>query len=222
MARDNSWSFHGIQVDSEEECMAILYFEELQEKEYVEKIERADTIILSERFENKYQETKILKTKTKVVDKNQILLEEHVYTPEFKITWTPIGELLWTWQPVIGRCTKFISQQGISIIEVKPDYDPHNMTRLFKVNQKMAWKIHKLFINLVLPHELFKNTFTPQTWLKTATGRDRKINWQVRSLDEYIKSLNQTNNNDIQNITEGNTGVLRELSNEPITTENID
>lgn len=223
MARDNSFPFHGFQVDSDEEVMTLLYLFELQEKGYIEKIERSESFTLSERFDKLYTETKQLKTKTKSVEKNQCLLREHVYTPEFKITWTHKGYLYLTWSKYhTGKIdTNLFHTAGkyLSYIEVKPSFDKHGMTRLFIINQKMMYKIYGIFVNLVIPHELFKETFTPEAWLLTPTGRERKINWIVKNINHYIEKLNK--NNDIQNIESTDTRILPELGNESVIVENI-
>lgn len=182
--------YNGLAVDSQEEVMAIMYFEELIEAGYVEKIERAEPIRLSERLENKYTQVVEMKTKTKEVEKNQVILEDHVYTPEFKVTWTHKGKGLFVDSvhkerkidaPFIGN--------WVTYIEVKPSFDQNNMTRLFKINQKWVYQQHQIFVNLVQPHKLFEETFTPKAWLKTPTGKDRVIHWKVRSIEDYINSL---------------------------------
>ena len=85
-AKKEQQYYNGIQIDSIEEQMAVMYIEELIETGYVQKLERAPTYILSERLEHKYTQVVEMKTKTKEVEKNQVLLEDHVYTPEFVIT----------------------------------------------------------------------------------------------------------------------------------------
>lgn len=185
--------YNGIAIDSQEEIMTIMYFEELIEAGYVEKIERAESIRLSERLENKYTQIVEMKTKTKEVEKNQVLLDEHVYTPEFVITWTQEGSELFV-DSFVGSNGKFnkpfIKTYGYNtFIEVKPGFDRNNMTRLFVINRKWCWDKHKIFINLVQPHKLFEETFTPKAWLTTATGKQRVIHWKVRILEEYVKTI---------------------------------
>jgi hypothetical protein len=183
--------YNGIQIDSIEEQMTVMYFEELIEAGYVEKLERAPTYTLSERLEHRYTQVVEMKTKTKEVEKNQVLLESHVYTPEFLVNWTHAGAALF-----VDRMNKkskidahFIGAYR-TLIEVKPNFDQNNMTRLFKINQKWMWEKHKLFVNLIQPHKLFEQTFTPTAYLKTATGKQKVIHWKVRSMENYITSLN--------------------------------
>ena len=192
-AKKEQQYYNGIAIDSQEEIMTLMYFEELMENGYVFNIQRAGPISLSERLENKYTEVVEMKTKSKTVQKNQVLLEDHVYTPEFIIGWTTKGCDLFTdvfTQFVPKKFKKpFISQGSSTWIEVKPGFDQNNMTRLFKINQKWMWQRYGLFVNLVQPHKLFEETFTPKAYLTTPTGKQRVIHWKVRSLEEYVNSL---------------------------------
>lgn len=223
-------SYNGIEVDSDEEIMVLMLFEELQQNGIVDKIERAETFTLSNKFVHHYVEVKQLKTKTTTKNKEQKILEEHVYTPEFKIVWNKespwLDKFLNISVPIIASkiTVPFIQTRRdfeiLSYLEAKPGYDKHNMTRLFKINQKWMWDKHKIFVNLIQPHEWFAKYFTPEKYLRTTTGRERKINWQVKSLEEF---LNQSNNDtNTQNITTGDTGLLQSLGNESEPTETID
>jgi hypothetical protein len=51
----------------------------------------------------------------------------------------------------------------------------------FPLNQKMMLHQYGVYVQKIMPlskkrNGLFKNTFTPKAYLKTKTGRDRKIN----------------------------------------------
>lgn len=196
-AKKEQQYYNGIQIDSIEEQMAVMYFEELIEAGYVKSIERAETFLLSEKVQNKYTQLVEMKTKIKQVEKNQVLLEEHVYTPEFKVNWTE--KALYILMTNMGQYNTKITQPFMgnysdldnltSYIEVKPNFDHHNMTRLFKINQKWMYQEHSKFVNLVQPHKLFEETFTPTAYLKTATGKQRVIHWKVRTLEEYLDTL---------------------------------
>lgn len=184
--------YNGIQVDSTEEEMMVMYFEELIETGYVEKLERAQTYPLSERLLNCYTQVVQMKTKAKEVEKQQVLLEEHVYTPEFMINWTHAGATLFV-DRILKNSTKKLDASFIgsykTLIEVKPGFDQNNMTRLFKINQKWMWEKYQLYVNLIQPHKLFEETFTPKAYLTTPTGKQRVIHWKVRTLEQYVNSL---------------------------------
>jgi len=194
-AKKEQQYYNGIAVDSQEEIMTIMYIEELIEAGYVKKLERAESIRLSERLENKYTQVVEMKTKTKEVEKNQVLLEEHIYTPEFKITWSQAGSELFV-DSLVGSTGKlnkpFIKVYGYdTFIEVKPEFDQNSMERLFKINQKWVWDKHGVYINLVKPLKLFEKTFVPKKYLLTATGKPRVIHIPIRSLEDYLKTLDK-------------------------------
>jgi hypothetical protein len=191
-AKKEQQYYNGIAIDSQEEIMAIMYFEELIDAGYVEKLERAQTYPLSQRFENCYNQVVEMKTKAKVVQKKQVLLEEHVYTPEFTVRWLNAGATLFV-NRLVDLNTKKLNRPFIgtfnTLIEVKPGFDQNNMTRLFKINQKWMWEKYQLYVNLIQPHKLFEETFTPKAYLTTPTGKQRVIHWKVRTLKEYVNSL---------------------------------
>lgn len=186
-------AFHnGIQVDSQEEVMMLMYIEELIENGYAEKVERAKTFDLSAKLRNTYNVTVQMKTKEKVVEKSLILLEDHVYTPEFVVIWLAKGKDTFVDTLVNINSRKFTRPfigGNATYIEVKPEFDKNNMTRLFKINQKWMWSSYGIFVNLVQPHKLFEETFTPRAYLTTPTGKTRVIHWPVKTLEEYVESL---------------------------------
>lgn len=197
--RKKEQRFHnGIPIDSDEEYMFLIWIEELIEEGYIEKICRAETYLLSEKLVNSYKQDIILKTKTKEVIKNQTLLDEHVYTPEFMIYWSNIENGLFVHRlrhTLTDKVIKsFIRKSGehTSCVEVKPEYDQNNMTRLFKLNQKWMWEKYKIFVNLIYPHKLFEQTFTPKLWLKTSSGKQRVIHWKIKTLEEYVREQSRS------------------------------
>jgi hypothetical protein len=191
-AKKEQQYYNGIAIDSQEEIMAIMYFEELIEAGYVEKLGRSQTFPLSERFVNCYTQVVQMKTKAKEVEKQQVLLEGHVYTPEFLVDWTEAGAALFVDRTSRNGSKKFDAPfigSYQTLIEVKPGFDQNNMTRLFKINQKWMWEKYQLYVNLIQPHKLFEETFTPKAYLTTPTGKQRVIHWKVKSLEEYVNSL---------------------------------
>lgn len=188
--------YRNIQVESDEEVLTLMWFHELMEEGYIQRVERADTYILSAGLVNNYVQQIQMKSKVKEVTKKQVLLNGHVYTPEFKVVWNrweyivsmgrgfaKIDELF------IGKLEGDIDDNVTTYMEVKPAWDQNGMERLFKINQKWMWDKYGIFVNLIHPHKLFESTFTPYEYLTTATGKERKINWQVRSADEWLQTL---------------------------------
>ena len=46
---------------------------------------------------------------------------------------------------------------------------------------------YKIYVNLIQPHKLFEDTWTPKKWLKTPSGKDRKVNWEIKTIEEYLE-----------------------------------
>lgn len=181
----------GVYYESPEEHAFLQWAFELFNNGIIKKIERAISLKLSDPFEISYVQRTVLKTKTKLEDKKEKMLNGHIYTPEFTIIWNENSPLYETFSLSLYKLEKskgrLINHLGTSVIEVKPSFDQNNMTRLFKINQKWVWQKYRIYVNLVHPQELFSSTFTPQDYLKTPTGKDRKITkWKVKTLTEYI------------------------------------
>ena len=183
---------NGIPIDSEEEYMFLLWAEELMEYGFITKIDRAESYNLSDKLVNTYTEEVVLKTKNKLVEKNQILLNGHIYTPEFILHWTREGFLRFNDffdYPSTKFEKPFIGSNLISIVEIKPAFDQNNMTRLFKVNQKWMYEKYRIYVNQIEPHNLFEKTFTPIAWLTTKTGKRRVIHHKIKTITEYLNPV---------------------------------
>lgn len=193
-AKKEQQYYKEIAVDSQEEIAMLQWLHELKDNGYVTAITRASSLLLSCPVINPYLEYKHLKTMVKEVAKEQKLLEKHIYTPEFLVEFSELGAKLFLDNNSLSTGRKkerlFIETGGIcAYFEVKPSFDQNSMTRLFKINQKWVYDKYRIYINLVKPGELFEKSFTPLAYLKTPTGKDKKINWSVRSLSEYIDTL---------------------------------
>jgi len=157
---------------------------------------------VTEELVNKYSESTKLKTKTRVDQKRQVLLRGSVYTPDFLIYWNDKSYRIF--YDLIG-CgmkidTPFIAhvdspdEEGenedviFSIVEVKGDFDYKNMTRDFIDTQKFIWDKYEKFINLIKVPTIFGETFTPPSYLKTPTGKNKKISkFDPITLKQFLK-----------------------------------
>jgi hypothetical protein len=183
--------YKGIPHDSLNELYCLQWLFELKDKGYIEDIKRADSFLLTEGFYNYYTES--IKRGTSSRTKDQVILRPSSYTPEFKVIWTDkYKEFVW----VIGNNTKFDKcfighktedKKVYTLIECKSSgYDFSNMTRLFINNQKFVFDKYKLFVNLVKPDKLFEKTFCPNAYLKTATGKARRIKFETKTIQQYL------------------------------------
>lgn len=174
-------------LDSQGEVDFCYYLEELEKAGYIEDFKRGMSYCLSNSLVNTYKTT----SKKGIIQKSQTILSSHVYTPDFQIYWTKEGRKLFTYTLGENKITKpfILDWTEYSIIENKPAFDFANMTRLSSLNIKWMWDKYGIYVQKIVNDELFAKTFTPKACLKTKTGKDRKIKWEVRTLEEYVKSI---------------------------------
>jgi len=194
--KDNSkLNYKGIECDSEEEFYFLNWIYELIKLGYIHKVERAETFELTPKYIYELVGEIQLKTKVKKVVKNKVILNPHVYTPDFIIYWKDnrfIEDGIYEDLCKIDPQFTVYEKDGfpITYIEIKPDFDRNNMTRIFNINQKFTYSIYKKYVMLInIPGTLFQNTFTPLSYFYTQkTGKKRKIKWKARTVEEYINN----------------------------------
>lgn len=191
--------YNGVEFDSEEERLFYIYCLELKEAGYIKKFTfHQDKFVLSNPV--KYNWIKKLKTKRKKMEST--LLREHIYTPDFWILWdakafgifyldhdgtTKLNNI-----PFVNNIDRNGNDIG-SYIEIKPSFNVMNMVRVFSLNQKWMYQEHHIYIQKITPVSkkkcLFKNTFVPKKALFTKTGKKKKYNFNVKSLENYVNVL---------------------------------
>lgn len=190
--------------DSKEEYWIYLYLLELKEEGYIlDIICQPDSFKLYEGLPKKFFRLKQLKTKvSKKYTQRKNLINPHEYTADFRVYWDFI------------KATKFIHEvtddeknldipfivnefyDAISNIEVKGSFDRNNATRLFTSRtQPWVWQKFGVYVQLIKPLELFKETFIPKAILPDfyykKTGKwglkgSKKYKWEYKTLKEYI------------------------------------
>ena len=174
-------------LDSQGEVDFCWYSQELKDNGFVEKFTRGETKKLSDAMTNVFP----VKLKTKTVKKVKNILQPHEYTYDFNIFWSQKG--------IKYFCSRFeqedwtkpflLNSHSMSFIENKPEFDFANMTRLVGLNIKWMWQNYGIFVQLVKNRELFEETFTPKAILKTKTGKTRVFKHRVKTLQEYLKTI---------------------------------
>lgn len=191
--KPNTGSYRNIPYDSLEELAFLQWAFELKEAGYIKSIERSESFLLSDPMQINYAQQ--LKTKSKPM--SQHIMAGHSYTPEFRIVWykKALDKIV---QPLahekfenlflgVIEDPKPSNMTFRTYVEIKPQFDFHNGTRMFTINQKWMWQRHGIYVNLVKCPELFAKTFTPKEYLVTKTGKQRNIKWRTRSLYNYLK-----------------------------------
>jgi len=181
--------------DSPEEAYVSWYLDELVEAGYVEDyVPQPKSFTLSEKGSFAWE--KVLKTKSKRM--SSTLIQGHIYTPDFLIDWDREANGLFFKNLLFaGENSKYAMfanrRDGplvyYTYIEVKSIFDRNNMTRLFTINQKWMYDKYGIYVQKVIPQKLFEQTFTPERYLLTDMGKQkRKLTFTPRTLGEYIKS----------------------------------
>lgn len=175
---------HDIPIDSVGEMYFVYYFQELKEAGYIKDFKRGQSYLLSDSLLNNYAVQ--LKTKSKPM--SEVVLMGHSYNLDFEVEWTEEGARIF--------CSKFgkkitkvfiCNDNNISYIEGKPFFDSQNMSRLAVLNIKWLYQKYGIFCQICIPEKIFPKTFTPTVLRKTKTGKDRKINWHLKTLEEFTK-----------------------------------
>lgn len=200
----------GTKISKEENAVA-WWLQELVARGWVESFcHQPLSLNLSEKVSLDY----IKELRTKSVDEKVNLLQGHVYSYDFHVFFYPkakdvfvnclledkSGFLKYNKSvPLIGYQTDKELGHLIAVrIEVKPNFDKNNMTRLFSINQKWVWNRHKIFVNLVKPFPLigkggfFQETFCPGRYLKQDKNinKRRKItSWQPRQFEQWAEDM---------------------------------
>ena len=179
--------YKNIKYESIEELNFLQWLWELKDRDFIKSIERSPSFKLSDAIGINYEEVKQLKTKSKTIVKTLDVLREHVYTPEFEVWWNSLVFIKSTANPNgLFYNQHLLVNSFHTFFEIKPQFDQNNMSRLFKINQKWLYAKKGVFVNLIVPQKLFKETFTPKEYLLTPTGKPKKINWKIVTCDEWL------------------------------------
>jgi hypothetical protein len=187
--KNTTGSYKNIAYDSLEELAFLQWASELQKAGYIHSIQRSPSFLLSDSLSKDYVIQKLTSSKPAI----QNLLQGHSYTPEFYIIWNKIAKdkFVWTMDDTCKFEKLFVGDEMANgtyqtYIEIKPIWDQNNMERLFKLNQKWMWQKHSIFVNLIKCPELFSESFTPNEYRTTKTGRTRTIKWEIKTLSQFI------------------------------------
>ena len=202
----------GSVYDSQEEVWMSMWLEELQKAGYVRFWRRnVDPILITPAYKIDYVKKIELKTKTKYEEKEFTLLQDLQYTPDFELAFTKKGYHFFC-SPRSGNVKPnryfFQRQDETFFIEVKPTFDQHEKTAKFSLIQKFLWDKYRMFVDLIIPEHLFKDTFMPLAamddfrYKKAPTGKNKgkkkagdwKVDYIPKTLKEFINEVDQFGN----------------------------
>jgi hypothetical protein len=180
--------------DSKEEEYFFWYVEELQEAGFIDNIKYQPKPFPL--FDGaKYTFNKQLKTKSKSVTRT--LLKPHQYQADFLLGWSDIAIDVFF---AVNSNTDMLklpfyaylltkNDEYRSVVDVKGTFNQNDAWRRFSIEQKWVWDKYQIYVQKIIPQKLFKDTFTPSRYLLTdKSGKPRKINWEIRTLAEFITS----------------------------------
>jgi hypothetical protein len=201
--------YNGTLFDSREEIWFAKWCEELEKAGYLKGwVKETKSRLITKGLIIEYVKETQLKTKLKKELKKIAILKPSEYTPDFEIRWSKKGYVIFvtSLDEKFNKDKYFRTQHPIDdevpmCVEIKPDFDQKNMERLFVNNQKFLWETKKIYVNLIHPIHLFKDTFLPDKCREefiykktTVTKRGIKtpgmwkVEWKPKTLAEYIKS----------------------------------
>jgi hypothetical protein len=90
----------------------------------------------------------------------------------------------------------FIAQRktNFSVIDVNGTFaGPHNNSAVtFTLYQKWVYQKYNIYVQKIIPDNLFKESFTPIKYLLTdKSGRARKIDYKTISISQYLESIKE-------------------------------
>lgn len=183
---NNIWK----RLKSEEERAFYHWLLDAEKYGLIENIEyEPKTYVLSEK--KTIGEIIELKTKTKYVEKH--LLHPHKYTPDFVFKRVAEDD--------INLNLIYMHSSGLCYIDVKGGYanhGSHGSMAEFSINQKWMHDKYGIYINKVIPKELFKKTwcpdyarYTPKTKQLRTYTITKNINGKKVKIEKDYKDINQ-------------------------------
>lgn len=94
--------------------------------------------------------------------KEKHLLADHVYTADFRIVFNKLhGEKLSEYFKIPIEAID-ANGDAIVFVDVKGGFMMHGSDRTFSIHQKMMWDKYKIYVQKIVPEDLFKKLGTPE------------------------------------------------------------
>lgn len=186
----------GIVFRSTHEAYFYWWLLDLYYKGFVKMISREKTIpLLSKRVRIEKEQLK-----TKVREKEAVILKPMTYTYDFKIIFNEkLKDILFgliddEFKPSKGIVFKYGNQVGenyVVFVDVKNPYNKNNVKSTFSIIRKVVYDKHKVYVHEVEVLKLFYLTFYPKLYFKTDSGKsDRKMNlMRCDKIEDYLSKV---------------------------------
>lgn len=125
-------------------------------------------------------------------DKGKTILRPHEYTPDFDIWFTPLFFEIFPNMLTFFKFSEELNGNKRVLIDVKGVFNMHGGDRIFAINQKWVYQKSNLYINKLVPDDLFRETFVPKLELYTKkTHKLREKYLTFKTIDQYINNDGQ-------------------------------
>lgn len=176
------------------------YLDELVEKELIEGYTyEVVNFELTPKYTFPYTKVTKLKTKTKVEEKEKTLFQPMTYTPDFIINFEPKAAHIAN-SP--HKLPIFITSKGTMTcyVDVKPSFGraTNSTNWTFPIKQKIMYHLHRIYVQKIVPFELFEKTFVPKKVLeehiykkdcKSGKKGESKFKNDIVLIDDWLKTL---------------------------------
>lgn len=174
--------YNGLELDSKEENEFIYWLDEAKEYGLI-----ADYKYQPQEYSLSNKEVifrKVLKGK-KIIEKEYTLLNPHIYTPDFSIMFTKMFYDLYEkyeWNKIF----KYTNLGEPLVIDIKGGFSRNGGDRTFSINQKWVYHLYKIYIQKIVPQDLFKKTWCPE--LAKLTPKKKQVVEKYKNL-KSIKDI---------------------------------
>jgi len=164
------------ELDSKEELEFIYWLNECKDAGLIENyIYQPEEYLLFD----KIVVVKRVKKGKKEIDKDVTLLSAHIYSPDFSIKFTEKFNELYLkndW----NKFFKFFNVNEQFICDIKGSFSRNGGDRSFSINQKWVYQKYGIYINKIVPVDLFKTTWVPE--LARFTPKKKQIVEKYKNL----------------------------------------
>ena len=193
IGKKKPYLYDGIEHASKEEIYFRWYLDDLKDAGIVTSFEyQPGAWVLSEGA--KVVQLVKLKTKTKTVERP--LFQAKTYMPDFFIFFNGAHPAIMAFYEDLEKYNltrkpadiPFLGGRFCCSVDIKPNYERDSArSRAFSLIQAWVFHLYNIYVQPIVYQKLFEKTFTPARFLLTdRTGKARKINFKVRSLQEFI------------------------------------
>ncbi len=216
-------------LDSKEEMYFSWYLDELQQHGFIESYEYQPKVF---RITDPIYAKQLIIGKKSTKIRTSMLLREHEYRADYSINWNRKGNGIFyaLLSNILSGVlsdkfieTPFIANENndkyFSVVDVKGTYNQNDAYRRFAIDQKLVMQKFGIYVQKIIPspvisktgkmshpNALFIKTFVPNRYILTdKKTKTRKIKYEFRTIEQYLKIKNSLKNTQFDQVNYGNT-----------------